>query len=321
MKINPLLKKIITFVFVIACYAGLYYVSRDHFDKLSDIDGDSLEYNVLVLAAVGLMTCLNWFLEAVKWKTALSPVEKISLRTSVTGVLRGIPLSVFTPNRVGEALGRPSVLKQGNRISGSLATVYCGLSQMPVMMFCGVFSCLYFALTDSGFTQVEFLTSSWFIVLGFSVSLLTALCFLFPQYVIPFVRRSRNAEGLVGKLSFFCSYTTGEKLRLVFFSFLRYFVYSAQYCFAIVAFGVEIGFLDALMSVFLIYVLMSFVPRPALLELGVRCTSTVFVLSKYTSDFSAPTVSSVFIWCVNLLIPALLGAALYLFEKKVKKNS
>lgn len=301
-------RKILTLVFVIICYIMLYYVSKDNFDKLKEIDRNALDVNFVLLGATVFLVVPNWFLEAVKWRISLTPIEKISLKTSVKGVLKGILPSVITPNRIGEAVGRPTVLKEKNKISGAFATAYCGLSQMPVMIFCAAAACVYFGYPV------------YVSVSAFAAALITALCYQFPEYLIPFLRKKSRHKKFLEKLSFFCSYRHKEKLRLIFFSFLRYLVYSSQNCLAIIGFGVNADFFDGLMSVFLIYALMSFVPRPALLELGVRCSATVFVLSRYTSDFSAPTVSSVFIWCVNLLIPAILGTFFYFFQKKTKKT-
>ncbi|MBQ3656502.1 MAG: flippase-like domain-containing protein [Bacteroidales bacterium] len=301
-------KRIITLVFVFICYIVLFYISKDNFEKLKDIDKNSLEINYFLLGAAVLLVVPNWLLEAVKWRISLQPIEKITLKTSIKGVLKGILPSVITPNRIGEAVGRPTVLEEKNKISGAFATAYCGLSQMPVMIFCATIACVY-----CGY-------SLYITLPAFLATLITGLCYQFPEYLIPFVRKKTKHKRFLGKLYFFSNYQHNEKLRLIFFSFLRYLVYSSQNCLAIIAFGVNAKFIDGLMSVFLIYAMMSFVPRPALLELGVRCSATVFVLSKYTSDFSAPTVSSVFIWCVNLLIPAILGTFFYFFEKKTKKT-
>ena len=320
MKLNPKVKKLLGLLLAAGFYVGLYFVSKDNFEKLREIDQNALEINYAPLFVSFMLVILNWYFEALKWRISLRPVQRISVRLSVAGVLKGIPPSIFTPNRIGEALGRPSVLKEENRFQGVLATAYCGLSQMPVMIFCGLFSCVYFSLTGQDFAGAEFLTSWVFIVSGVCVFATVTAVYLFPQYSIPFLRRTRRAKGLLRKLYFFCNYRMRDKLRLLMFSLLRYIVYSTQNALAIKAFGIEIGVLEALMSVFLIYALMSFVPRPALLELGVRCSASVFVLGKYTADFSAPTVSSVYVWCVNLLIPAVLGTAFYLLGKKIKKN-
>lgn len=321
MELSPKTKKAIKLTLVIIFYIGLYYVSKGHFEKLDGISSEDIKIEILPLVAAILLVPANWWLESLKWKAALRPVEQVTTKQAVRGVLKGIPPSIFTPNRVGEAIGRPSVLKKENKLSGMLATGYCGLSQMPIMMICGVLACIYFKFYGENFQDYNFLTSWWFIAVGLIAALMLMAVYLFPKYTIPYVKNSEKSKGLRNKLQFFCNYEMREKWKLFLLSLTRYIVYSTQNYLSIKAFGIDINYIEGLNSVFLIYALMSFVPRPALAELGVRCSATVLVLRNYTDDFTSPTISSVFIWTINLLIPAIYGSVLYLQEKKDKKNS
>ncbi len=319
MKLPKKLKQVLKVILVLAFYYGLYLLSKDHFSQLASLDTNNIEIHYLPLLAAVLLVVPNWFLESLKWRMSLRPVQDLSVGMSVVGVLKGIPPSLFTPNRVGEAIGRPSVLQKGSRIQGALATAYCGFSQMPVMMFCGVLSCLYFKWMDVEFSHTTFLTKWWFILLGVAATFLLVLLFMFPKYTIPFVKNSDKSQGLRNRLQFFCNYTYREKVGLLGVSLARFLVYSIQNYLTIVSLGIPIGFADGMMSVFLIYALMSFVPRPALAELGVRCSATVLVLKGYTADYTLPTISSIILWCINLLLPAICGAVLYFVKKKEKK--
>lgn len=320
MKSHPTLKKIIKIVLVIAFYVGLYLLTKEHFEQFGALTTDNIQIGWLPLVFALLLVVPNWLLETVKWRISLSPVEKVSFGVAFVGVLKGITPSLFTPNRVGEALGRPSVLQHGHRFSGGLATAYCGLSQMPVMMLMGVLSCLYFMCRDVEISHSTFLTTWWFVALGFACTIVVALLYMYPKYTIPFVRNSEKSSGIRRKLNFFCHYTYKERLLLMLFSLTRFLVYSLQNYLTIIGLGIEIDFLDGMMSVFLIYALMSFVPRPALAELGVRCSASVMVLKEYTVDFRLPTISSIILWTINLLLPAICGGFFYLIRKKERVN-
>ena len=320
MKLRHTLKKIIKVILVIAFYIGLYLLTKDHFEQFGELTTDNINVSWFPLVLALLLVGPNWLLEAQKWRISLSPVEKVSFGLAFVGVLKGITPSLFTPNRVGEALGRPSVLQHGHRFSGGLATAYCGLSQMPVMMLMGVLSCVYFAWQDIEISHSTFLTSWWFILIGFVCTGLMTAFYMFPKYTIPFVRNSEKSDGIRRKLNFFCHYTYNERFKLMLFSLVRFLVYSLQNYLTIVGLGIEISFTDGMMSVFLIYALMSFVPRPALAELGVRCSASVMVLKEYTSDFRLPTISSIILWSINLLLPAVCGAVFYLIRKKEREG-
>ena len=319
MKVPKKVILLLKIVLVLAFYYGLYLLSKDHFSQLADLDTSHIDIRYVPFAAALLLVFPNWLLEAVKWKISLRPGEEITLSGSIMGVLKGIPPSLFTPNRVGEAIGRPSVLHKGHRLSGALATAYCGFSQMPVMMLCGVLSCIYFSCMDVEFTHTTFLTKWWFILIGVAATAVLLLFFIFPQHAIPFVKNSEKSEGLRKRLSFFCNYSYREKFRLLGVSSARFLVYSIQNYLTILSLGINIGLLDGMMSVFMIYALMSFVPRPALAELGVRCSATVLVLKDYSADYTLPTISSIILWTINLLFPAICGAVLYFIGKKAKK--
>lgn len=316
MRVNNTVKTILKVALVICFYYGLYLLSKDHFETLTDMCAKGISFSWIPLLFAFLLVLPNWFLESLKWRMALVPVEDVSIRTSVMGVFRGIPPSLFTPNRVGEAFGRPSVLQRGNRISGALATAYCGFSQMPVMMLMGILGCLYFSLSGVAVPSGSFITSWWFISAGLLGCVLLLLVFLFPKYTIPFVKSSGKAEGFRRKLYFFCQYQYRDKFCMIALSLARYLVYSIQSYLTMLSVGLQMDLAEGLSSVFIIYMLMSFVPRPALAELGVRCSASVLVLGSFTCDYTLPTLQSIMLWTINLLIPALVGAFLYVLKKR-----
>lgn len=312
------LKKLFSLAIVISFYIGLYLLSKEHFYQFKELSSQGVEIKILPIIIACILIAPNWLLESIKWQVSLRPVERVTFSTALKGVLRGIAPSLFTPNRVGEAIGRPSVLEDGNRISGALATGYCGISQMPIMILFGMLSCIYFSICNSKFISSTFLSNEWFVVLGFVCAILVTILFMLPEFFLPFV--GTKAEGWRAKIGrhliFFTNYTFCDRLQMLGISAMRYFVYSLQNYFTILTVGINIGFVDGMMSVFLIYLLISFVPRPALTELGVRCSASVFVLHDYIEDYTLPTLASILLWTINLLLPAICGAALYLFRNK-----
>src|SRR5690606_10186722 len=59
---------------------------------------------LLLLTACALMP-FNWLTETLKWTTLLKPVT-LPWRRALAGILSGVTLSLFTPNRIGEYGGR-----------------------------------------------------------------------------------------------------------------------------------------------------------------------------------------------------------------------
>src|SRR5688500_12741182 len=58
------------------------------------------------LAAVILLMPVNWLLETWKWHSYLSVHARVNFARAFKAVTGGIPLSLFTPNRIGEYGGR-----------------------------------------------------------------------------------------------------------------------------------------------------------------------------------------------------------------------
>ena len=84
----------------------------------------------------GLMG-VNWALESYKWQIALKPVQPIRFLRAFKAILAGTCIASFTPNRVGEYLGRMLFVDPGNKILSIAPTILCSMSQMLVTLAAG----------------------------------------------------------------------------------------------------------------------------------------------------------------------------------------
>ncbi|HEX3769166.1 MAG TPA: hypothetical protein VHT72_12360, partial [Puia sp.] len=79
----------------------------------------------MILAATGkeqwklycmfFLMVINWSLETAKWKIALMPIQTVSFFRALKAILAGTCIASFTPNRVGEYLGRMLFVDSGNK--------------------------------------------------------------------------------------------------------------------------------------------------------------------------------------------------------------
>ncbi|MDA7836848.1 hypothetical protein N9A49_05520 [Salibacteraceae bacterium] len=90
------------------------------------------------------MTTLNWSMEVIKWKILISTQFEVKWKTALKGVLSGVTFGVFSPNRLGEFVGRVLALAPDRRISGSLLSFVNGLAQTLATFSFGVFGLVYF---------------------------------------------------------------------------------------------------------------------------------------------------------------------------------
>src|SRR5450755_2650736 len=84
----------------------------------------------------GLMW-VNWALETFKWQIALRPVQSIGFTRAFKAILAGICIASFTPNRVGEYLGRMLFVDPGHKMLSVTPTILCSMSQMLVTLVAG----------------------------------------------------------------------------------------------------------------------------------------------------------------------------------------
>lgn len=307
---------------VIAFYVFLYIISVSHIQELKEFYQincfNNIRLNLLVIAII--LVIPNWLLESVKWMFAVSPIEQISLPTAIKGVLKGIPPSTFTPNRIGETVGRPTVLNQQNRIAGGFATAYSGVCQMPVMALSAAAAIMWLKHKDINIDNANFITTYWFIVILITIAILSAVVFYYPNILIPAVKKQKKAHKWLQKLEFFSRYNFNTQNLITIISIARYIVYCTQNYLLLKALGIDINITDGMAAVFITFGIISFVPRPALAELGVRCSVSALVLSPFAPTPLLPAAASALLWIINILIPCIIGTFFYIPQKKHQKN-
>ena len=96
------------------------------------------------LGLVIFLMLINWGIETLKWKFLIKKIEKIRYFKAYLAVLTGVAVSSFTPNRIGDYLGRVFILEKANRIEGVLITIIGSLSQFLVTIIIGTISLAIF---------------------------------------------------------------------------------------------------------------------------------------------------------------------------------
>jgi hypothetical protein len=93
-----------------------------------------------------------------------------------------------------------------------------------------------------------------------------------------------------------------------------------QYYILLHSFLIHIHILPALLSVFLIFWLMAIIPTIALAEIPVRTEMSYRILQVFTSNALGVMSASIFLWLINLIIPALIGGIVLIGTKFSNKE-
>lgn len=269
-------------------------------------------HKCIMLLTVLLLMIVNWSFESVKWIFLLRKEIAINYLTGCKGVLIGVALSFFTPNRVGEFIGRVVVLPEKNRVNGALAAIAASLSQLIVTLVSGFISLIFLLPELSNFSK----TTSWALV-GSSIMVGLPLIYFYlnihlvSRISVPFIKK----DFLKRYLDVYETYTRSDLLKAGALSTFRYIVFTIQYVLIFRITGIENSFIDLFLATSVIFLIMTVLPTIAFFEPALRGSVSVFVMQGLTDNVSAILLSSYAIWLVNLVIPSLSGSLVFLNEK------
>jgi len=271
----------------------------------------------LIAALFGVM--VNWGLEAAKWKRLLAHTESVSLGKAYRGVLTGVAFTLFTPNRIGEYLGRIWHLGPNSRGAAVSLSIAGGLSQLFVT---GLFGMIAVELLWRGGFQIPVLPDqamALFIlkIIGWSVTALLVLIYFSVGEIGTFLTRLKWLRFMHSGLNGLTQLSRSELLQVMGLSVLRYFVFLLQYYFLFRFFGVELTWTIAFLVVALTFLLLALIPGMALAELGVRGKLSLLIVGAFSTNSIGIVLAVTSVWFLNLILPAIVGGGLMLTKRKL----
>lgn len=266
---------------------------------------------LLFLSIVFLLMWVNWGIEALKWKWLLKGTERISMFRSFQSVLTGVAVSMITPNRVGEYLGRILYLRNIHKLQGITVTLVGSFVQLIVTGTWGIIGLAYYLSEVKVSPGLRvFLLISILLFSGLVVLLAQLHAFVDWTTRLTFFRKIRAYIYIVKR------FDRRQLLRILLLSNLRYFIYTLQFILLLRLFLVEIPLPALVCTVWVIFWAMAIVPTIAIAELGIRGETALFFLLPLSANQLGIISSTVLLWSVNLVIPALIGC-LWVYNIKI----
>lgn len=265
---------------------------------------------VFLLGTVLFLMMINWLIEAIKWKRLLRGTEHVSLARSLQSVLTGVAVSMITPNRIGEYMGRILYLRNVNKLQGITVTIIGSFAQLIVTGFLGLIGLSYYL--------IEIKSTVWLKVLLVASILLCAClsyCYFHLSKFIGWFSSISFLKKMVTYLEIVRRFNQHELLRILLLSFGRYMVYTLQLFILLTLFLVHANTLDLLCTIWLIFWAMAIVPTIAIAEIGIRGATALFFLLPLSTNQLGIVSSIILLWFINLILPSLLGC---LFVYKIK---
>jgi uncharacterized membrane protein YbhN (UPF0104 family) len=176
-----------------------------------------------------------------------------------------------------------------------------------------------FYLLYAGLGLVAAVIFTFLILLFLNVSLITDFT--------NFILKDRFSK-LREYLKVFTFYSSKEIFKVLFLSFLRYLVFSIQFYLLLRMFQIPVPFFDGLVIITVVFLIMTFLPTIAIVELGIRGSVSLYFFGLFfvkagldNIDHNLGTLAaSSTLWLINIAIPALIGAILVFNLKFFRKN-
>ena len=269
---------------------------------------------ILFLSVVFLLMIFNWTIEAQKWRLLLVGTEKFSLWKSLQSVLTGVAVSVITPNRIGEYMGRILYLRNVHKIQGITVTIIGSFAQLIITGFLGLIGVAYYILNVQNFSWLTIL----FIASLLFFTFLTYLFFNLHKLLdwtkgIKFFRKLRIYLEIVKR------FNQRQLIKILLISTGRYLVYTLQFILLLKFFLVDINNVIMLCTVWLIFWIMAILPTIAIAEIGIRGETALFFLAPLSTNHLGIVSSTFMLWFINLIIPSLIGC-LFVYKMKLYKD-
>lgn len=311
-----------SFRLIIICLAFGFLIYQLFFKK-DIIDHLQLFYHsfenstfVFYIVIAIILMPVNWILESIKWRYLIKLREEITLKTAIKAVVAGISLSSITPNRVGEFFARLFVLKQTRFWEGVFMTIIGSFSQTIITLMAGLFSILIFITMRpewfSSYFQFPLIQAVYVVLMGISILAILIVYFKISWFyhLIPAKWRRIRIYFMVLQ-----KYSSFNLIITLLLSLVRYLVFSFQFILLFWALQIPISLSEAFLIVSLIFFINTINPSIALLELGVRGSISIFVMSMFFDVFRSAEfnfeievlIASSVIWLINIVLPAFIG--------------
>ena len=278
-------------------------------------------FKIVYLAGAIFLIPVNWGLEAFKWKISVNTTYPIRFMLAFKAVLSGVSISVTMPNRIGEYVGRMLYMPEGSRLRIISVTVVASMAQLLVTIFAGIIGMIL--LKNQLISQIEGIRIWYqFILYGVIIAgVIISLIFFNVSGVVKLFRRWIRAERYLYLVEALKLFHAQLLLRLIFLSLIRYFIFLIQYFLLFKLFEVNVDTVTIMSVMSVVLLAMSVIPSIALVEVGLRNEVSIQLVGLFSVNLLGISLTSVTVWFINLILPAIAGSLLILNLRVFKKKN
>lgn len=277
-------------------------------------------YKILYLLLAFVLIAVNWGIETLKWKMLVSSIRPISFSKAYKAVLSGVSFSIALPNRVGEYIGRMLYQPEGGRLKTISLAIVGSIAQLLATLLWGIVG-LIVLRKELLQAYPQFVIWYQFFIYGLLfILVLLSVFYFYVSSVVRFFRSWLNNHHFMYLVEALQNFNAIFLAKLFFLSSLRYGVFLLQYIVMFYFFHVDVavGIIVPVMSV--VFLALAIIPSIALIEVGLRGEVTLRLMALFSMNSLGIGLTSVTIWFINLILPAIIGTLFLWNIKLLSKN-
>jgi hypothetical protein len=292
---------LILFIKLVLVFGAFYFISNKIANNeilKNDIFYSFLQTNILnnylVLITILLFTISNWLLEIRKWKLLVSCIQNISFLQASKEALSSLTASLLTPNRIGEYGAKALYYPAKKRKKIVLLNFLGNFSQMNTTVFFGLIGLVFLGRL----IPLE-LHITLFQILGFSLLIGIFLFYLFKKLWIKYWSQF--------KINLY-AIPISIHIKNYGLSFLRYLIFSHQFYFLLIVFGVHLDYFTLMSLIFIMYLIASVIPGFLIFDWLIKGSVAVSVFGIYEiNEIVILSIISI-MWILNFALPSVIGS-------------
>ncbi|MCF6280168.1 MAG: flippase-like domain-containing protein [Flavobacteriaceae bacterium] len=305
-NLNPKYKSFLFFLVKLTIVVGSLYFIYDKVVHNSQLKFSEFHQQIKLILLNDSITSLilliftffNWFFEIWKWKILTNTIKRNSFFEATKQSLAALTTSLFTPNRIGD-YGAKAIYFPKMKGKIILLNLIGNLNQLTITILFGITGLIYFLSTY----DVE-INPHRVRIIGYFIGFLALL-------LIP--KKSRKVKLFsflkFDKLKEFIKKTSLKiHFKIVVLSLIRYAIFSHQFYYLLMIFGVEIEYSTLMYLIFTMYFLASFIPSISLFDWAVKGSVAIYIFAfAGISEITIVTIT-LLMWILNFAIPSLIGS-------------
>ncbi|WP_431133747.1 lysylphosphatidylglycerol synthase domain-containing protein [Psychroserpens mesophilus] len=260
---------------------------------------DNDTFSVKTILILLFLTGFNWFLEILKWKIVVAPIEHISFKNALEQSLGSLTASLFTPNRIGEYGAKAIYYTSEKRKKIVLINLLSNMMQMGTTILFGTIG--LFLLNSKYNLHIDYFKGFRFLSILIVIAVFTAFGLKQKKFSI----KGFSIERLV---RFYRNISTTTKISGMVLSVLRYLVFSFQFYYLLTVFDVNMSYYHAMIVITSMYILASVIPSVFIFDVVIKSSVAVYVFSiAGINDFTTLSIVTL-MWLLNFVLPSLFGS-------------